>query len=383
MSSRDRRARRGDPRRDTSPLTTSVTSPGEAPAVFVVKGGDPALVERGVVRLLAELTLPRPTASERDVPPLVGDATLAVAIEEHRSPNGEEDLAVGPVIDALFTPPFLADRRIVVLRDAEHLNASQAGELAARIEEPFTPNVLVLAVVGKALPAVLAKAVKARGREIDTSPGSSGKARTQWLSEQLSAASVHLDASARRRLGDHLGEDVARLYALLDVLSAAYGEGARISEAELEPFLGEEGGAPPWDLTDALEKGDMAGAMRVARRLLGPGGRHPFQLLATLHRHYGAMLRLDGSGINDPAAAASLLAMSPFPARKVLEQGRRLGSERIARAVSLIADADLDLRGVIDWPDDLVIEVLVARLAQLAGSRAAQPVAVQRATRST
>jgi DNA polymerase-3 subunit delta len=157
----------------------------------------------------------------------------------------------------------------------------------------------------------------------------------------------------------------------LEVLEAAYGEGARVSPAELEPFLGEEGGAPPWDLTDALDKGDTALAVEVAHRLLGSGGRHPFQLLATLHRHYGAMLRLDGTGITDPAEVATLLAMSPFPARKVLDQARRLGSERVARAVSLIAGADLDLRGVLDWPDELVIEVLVARLAQLSRSRPA------------
>ncbi len=279
------------------------------------------------------------------------------------------------MIDALFTPPFLADRRIVVLRDAEHLNAAQAAELAARLGEPFAPNVLVLAVVGKSLPAALLKAVKATGQEIDTSPGSSPKARTQWVNEQLRTAPVHLDAAARHLLEEHLGEDVSRLHALLDVLSAAYGDGERIGPAELAPFLGAEGGAPPWDLTDALDKGDVATAVRVAHRLLGAGGRHPFQLLATLHRHYGAMLRLDGSGVTDPAAAASMLQMSAYPARKVLDQARKLGSERIARAVTLIADADLDLRGVLDWPDELVIEVLVARLAQLARTRASAPAA--------
>ena len=153
------------------------------------------------------------------------------------------------------------------------------------------------------------------------------------------------------------------------MLAAAYGEGSRVTREELEPFLGEEGGAPPWDLTDALDNGDAKTAVHVAHRLIDSGGRHPFQLLATLHRHYGAMLRLDGSGITDAKAAASLLAMSPFPAQKVLAQARRLGPERIARAISLIADADLDLRGVVDWPDELVIEVLVARLAQLVSLR--------------
>ncbi len=173
-------------------------------------------------------------------------ATAAVAIEEHRVPPqaGADEGVIGSVIDALFTPAFLADRRIVVLREAENLDAAQAAELAGRLSEPFAPNVLVLAIVGKTLPAPLAKAVKGRGREIETSPGSSGKARSQWISDQLQLAPVHLEPAARQLLERHLGEDVSRLYALLDVLAAAYGEGGRVGAAELEPFLGEEGGAP-------------------------------------------------------------------------------------------------------------------------------------------
>jgi DNA polymerase-3 subunit delta len=336
--------------------------------------------------LVAELTSPGaspPTAGGTERPDEQGDDTegalgqggLFVAVEEHRvpaPPNGDEGV-IGAVIDALFTPPFLADRRIIVLRDAENLDATQAGELASRLGESFDPNILVIAVAAKSLPAALAKATKARSREIETSPGASGKARTQWMTEQLQVAPVHLEPTARQLLERHLGEDISRLPALLNVLAAAYGEGARVSQAELVPFLGEEGGAPPWDLTNALDEGDVKTAVAVAHRLLGSGGRHPFQLLATLHRHYGGMLRLDGSDVTDPAAAASLLGMSPYPAQRVLAQARKLGPERVARAVSLIADADLDLRGIVDWPDKLVIEVLVARLAQLAKIRPTAP----------
>jgi DNA polymerase-3 subunit delta len=301
-----------------------------------------------------------------------------VAIEEHRVPaqgNADEGV-IGSVVGALFTPGFLADRRIVVLRDLENLDAAQSGELASHLGESFAPNVLVLAIVAKALPAPIAKAVKALAREIETSPGPSGKARAQWLNEQLQLAPVHLEPAARQSMERHLGEDVSRLYALLDVLAAAYGDGARVSAAQLEPFLGEEGGAPPWDLTDALDRGDANAAVAAAHRLLR--SRHPFQLLATLHRHYGAMLRLDGTGVTDSNAAAALLGMSSYPAGKVLNQARKIGPGRVARAISLIADADLDLRGVVDWPDNLVMEVLVARLAQLGRSRPVAPAGTAR-----
>lgn len=336
----------------------------EAIAFFVVKGSEAALVDRGLSGLLSDLTSPVDQEQGADGAVPTGRA-LAVAVEEHRLPAqpNNDDVVLAAVLDALFTPPFLADRRIVVLRDAENLDAAQAGRLASRLGDLFAPNIFVLTVTGKALPAPLAKAVKAHGREIETSPV--GNKTRQWMSDQLQLAPVHLEPAARQLLETHLGEDVSRLHAVLDVLAAAYGEGGRVTVADLEPFLGEEGGSPPWDLTDALEKGDVQSAVEVAHRMLGAGGRHPFQLLATLHRHYGAMLRLDGSGVNDQAAAASLLNMSPYPAQKVLAQARRLGPERVTRAISLIANADLDLRGVVDWPDKLVIEVLVARLAQL------------------
>jgi hypothetical protein len=70
--------------------------------------------------------------------------------------------------------------------------------------------------------------------------------------------------------------------------------------------------------------------------------------------------------------------MAPFPARKVLTQAGRLGSAGIARAIELIAGADLDLRGLKEWPDELVLEVLVARLSRLGSTVGRAPTAAGR-----
>jgi DNA polymerase-3 subunit delta len=81
------------------------------------------------------------------------------------------------------------------------------------------------------------------------------------------------------------------------------------------------------------------------------------------------MVRLDGAGVAGEKDAAALLGMkgSTFPAKKALQQGRSLGSAKLARAVHLLAAADLDLRGRTDQPGEQVLEVLVARLAALSG----------------
>ena len=99
--------------------------------------------------------------------------------------------------------------------------------------------------------------------------------------------------------------------------------------------------------------------------MLDAGGRHPTEVIGVLHRHYSNMLALDGITQLDSAEAAQLLGVrSPFVAKKAMEQGRRLGAERIAQAINLLADADLDVKGRTALPSDLVLEVLVARLSR-------------------
>ena len=98
----------------------------------------------------------------------------------------------------------------------------------------------------------------------------------------------------------------------------------------------------------------------------GPGGRHPLQLMAILHAHYGRLARLDGVAVGSEAQAAEVLGIKPgFPAKKALTQYRRLGGDGVRRAIDLLAGADLDLRGRRDLDDDVVMEILVARLSRL------------------
>jgi DNA polymerase-3 subunit delta len=203
------------------------------------------------------------------------------------------------------------------------------------------------------------------GEQVDTSPG---RKIAAWADEQLRSAGLQVDREGTDRLVAWLGDDPQRLVGLVATLVGAFGEGTRLGVEEIEPFLGEGGGVPPWELTDALDRGDIATALAKLRRMLDGGGRHPLVVMATLHGHYARMLQLDGAPVSGERDAAQLLGLrgSTYPARKAMQQARRLGHDRIVDAISLLAAADLDLRGAKAWPEDLVLEVLVARLARLA-----------------
>ncbi len=326
----------------------------------LVQGDDPSLLSRALSSLVDGLA--------------TGDGSGPTPVEEYGEPGRGEPRADEPspvalALAACRTPPFLAPRRVVVLRDAAALDAAQVKAVVEYLGEPLDSTVLVLAYAGRSAPAALQKAVRANGTVVDAVPAAAGRARSQWYAEQVRSAPVRLSPAAAARLEAHLGEDLSRLDGLLGALSATYGPKATITPDDLEPLLGAAGGVAPWDLTDALDAGDAAKSVETLHRLVGAGERHPLQVLASLHRHYGAMLRLDGSGAADEATAAALTGMKPYPARKVLSQARRLGHDRVARAVTLLAGADLGCRGGTGWPPELVLEVLVARLARLVRER--------------
>jgi len=96
---------------------------------------------------------------------------------------------------------------------------------------------------------------------------------------------------------------------------------------------------------------------------------HPLQVMGLLHSRYKKLLRLDDPGIAtlDQAHAALGAKGSTFPTKKALEATRAVGPDGLRRAVDLLHQADLDLKGASGLPAETVIEVLVARLTGLAG----------------
>jgi DNA polymerase III subunit delta len=136
--------------------------------------------------------------------------------------------------------------------------------------------------------------------------------------------------------------------------------------ADVQPFLGDAGGVPPWDFTDAIDAGNTTKALTLLARMTNGGGRHPLQVMSILHNHYVGIAKLDGvDARNEQDAMAATGIKSPYPAKKALQNYQRLGGASTRRAVELLAQADLDLRGARDLDPDVVMDVLVARLSKL------------------
>lgn len=323
-----------------------------APAVWLVEGDDPTLVSEAVKGVVDEQ---------------LGGEDRGLAVEDY---SGEE-VDLSAVADACRTPPFLVGRRIVIVRDVGQWSNEAAAPLIDYLEDPLPTTALVLAAGGGRTAPKLLAAVKAHGHVQGTAVTS--REAAGWIRDRIRRSPVRLDASAEALVQAHLGEDLSRLGAILEVLAAAHPAEGSLSAEDVAPYLGELGPVAPWDLTDAIDRGEAEVALKVLHRMLEAGDRHPLVVLATLQRHVTSMARVDSPSISTEADAAAAMGIargrSTYPAKKALTAARKLGSAGVGEAVCLVADAELALKGKLDWPSELVLEVLVARLCRLSRNR--------------
>ncbi len=325
-------------------------------AVFLVLGSDPRLVSARLTDLVDELV------GERD------RTTTYESFDLEGVSADERTAVVANAVSAAQTQSLFQDVKVVVLRELGEATIDQMSPLLSYLPAAEASTQLVLTSTSKLAKSVTDALKNAGATVFDTNPPSRKNEVYDWFDETLKEAGLTIEASAVAKMVDWLGEDRARLPSLIEVLASTYGTSKKLSMADVEPFLGEKGSVLPWDLTDAIDKGDAAVALAMLRRMVRSGEYHPLQVMSLLHNHYSKLLRLDGPTIGSVADAKTLIgSKSDFQARKYMDVSRRMGSRNVSAAVQLLARADVDLRGGRDLEEELTLEILIARLCRLSG----------------
>jgi DNA polymerase III subunit delta len=349
--------------------------------ITLVQGADPSLRDREVQRVIDDM---------------LGDIDRSLALDDHtvesrrRSPSADAEPddstddgsgaslelpTFAAIVNAVQSPPFMTERRVVVVREIGNLTSEQGKWLAEWMADPLDGVHLVLVAGGGRVPAALDKAAKA----LADVAGPAGEQTSGALANATKAARLKLSNEAATRITTHLGDDAGRVPELVELLRATYGGGATLGLDDVEAYLGELGTAGRFDLTNAIDRGELGTALEVLHRLLTatsasqPKPLHPMQVMASLVFHYQRLLRLDDPSITTKEQAAAVLGMkSANGARFPLEAARRLGTDGLREALALLAQAELDLRGQSGLDERTAIDVLVARLAALSRRRSAR-----------
>jgi len=302
---------------------------------------------------------------------------LLLGDDEERKSRGVERLRAGRTVevhDAAATGPetvvsacnsfsLFGDGPFVVLKDLDAWNAAQKAVIVDYLEDPSPGSDLIL--LGKKLGARerLLSAVKRSG-EVHTFEQPTGKALVKWLVGHAKGLGLDLPEDVAEDLANRCSGDKMRLLQETEKLALYVGDNTATHE-DVAALCPPEVQSNIFAFVDSLAAGERDRAMDLLEDLIGTG-EPPLRLTFMIRRQFQLVARA-GALIDRGTPRkelASRLKVPPFVARKLEEQGRKLGEADLERALALIQDLESGLKGGSDLSDELQIEMTVTRLSE-------------------
>ncbi|MBN2138913.1 MAG: DNA polymerase III subunit delta [Sedimentisphaerales bacterium] len=255
-------------------------SKSEPVPVYVLKGKDDSLVGAQTQMLLDELIEP----SQRVTGLLDVDG---------------KDVLLSVVLDELRTLPFLADRRVVVVRNADDFISKDHNRqlLEKYFDRPSPTGILVLVVRNWTSTTRLARKLSKMGRLIDVTPP-----KGQELSRRLAgyAREAHekvLNMNTAELLVDLLGDDLPRLYSEIDKLAVYAPDDKAITAEHIEALTGHNRILGAFEVIDAIIAARPAQAVDRLRRMFADDKSSEYTVVGAfafhLRRMFQAKVMLD------------------------------------------------------------------------------------------
>jgi DNA polymerase-3 subunit delta len=162
----------------------------------------------------------------------------------------------------LGTPPMLADRRVVVIRDAAALKKDAKTAVEDYLQRPAPDVVLVLLQPAGEKP----EPKFGRATTVVFDP-ITGPQLTRWIAMRADHHGAKISAGAAELLQSSVGNDLPQLNVEIEKL-ATYTSGAEIDEAAVAAIVGVRREESLGALLDAVGNRDAAAALRILPGLL-------------------------------------------------------------------------------------------------------------------
>ena len=349
--------------------------------VYVLWGADPYLLTEGR------------RAVRRAV---FGDADPGMGLEELDGP--EADLA--RVLDTLRTPPLLATRRLVVVREADPFVQRAREALVKYLESPaalrqaqggptFDPEALdgehgrgaagaslALEVANWNEGTLLAKAVTRTGRLVRCEADQPERIPAWLQREARRRHGKELAFAAAEMLLEHLGPDLGALLSALEMLDLYTADARRIDVPDVDALVARGHHERVWDLCNAVAERRLSRALELLDAFWAEGMVAP-QIVGLLRVQVKQLVRVRAyAGAMSLDAAMAKAGVPRHAFARLRRAVQAFTADHLADAYQAMVDADLAAKTTAH--DRFAMELLVHRLCNpeascLAAAAPAEP----------
>jgi len=264
------------------------------------------------------------------------------------------------ILDYVTTFPFLAAKRLAVVKELEKLPPEFKTPLIAYVKKPLKSTCLILESKDSSILDEYGELSKYAN--VNRFDGLNDSESLSWIRKFLASRDKKIENDAALLLKEMRGHDLLSLAQELEKLIAFIGNRDCIKVNDVEEVVGRSLIASAFDLTDAIGKKDIEEALRIVSDLISAGKKH-YEIIGLLSWHVKRLLRakmLQAKGQTD-SHIVNFLRLSRRYSDQFFKQLRFIQIPQMRSGMAVLLEADMDIKRT-KFDPTLILEFAIIKL---------------------
>jgi DNA polymerase-3 subunit delta len=293
---------------------------------YVIFGEDPFLLSKECEKLLDAV---------------LGSEDRSMALYEPRANEAQ----ASDVLDELRTLPFLASKRVVLIKDAEPFVRGSANALMSYLDDMSPSGVLILMVNSWDKRTRLHKKFKNTGGLIEVGRMYSNQLPGYVTSYAQQTHAIRLDGQTSRFLVELVGDDPGRLCREMDKLAVYVAPRKTVSPQDIESLIGHNRMFDAFGVIDSVSVGQMGPAISRIRNMFAADKNAEYSVIGAFGFHFRRLFRakaMMSRGVSPQQAAAKTGVR--FKQNEFLQQAARLSLVQLSGILAELGRIDFGMK---------------------------------------
>lgn len=257
-----------------------------------------------------------------------------------------KDLNIDAIMTAAKRFPMMAERQVVVVREAQ--NIKNIDDLASYCEKPMPSTILVFNYKYKTIDKrkKLYKVLQKNGVYMESKPLYENQVPA-WISKYLKENNLGIDPRAAQMITDFVGNDLQRIVNELEKVTISLVPGTTILPEDVEKNIGISKEFNTFELQNALGNKDILKSNRIVNYFIDNEKLHPLTVIIGMLVTYFRKILIYHSIENksDRNLVAQKLGVSPFFINDYTGAARNYNLDKVITIISMMREYDLRSKG--------------------------------------
>jgi DNA polymerase III, delta subunit len=252
------------------------------------------------------------------------------------------------VVNACRRYPMLADRQVVLLKEAQFMR--DIDKLELYVENPLPSTIFVVSYKDKKVDgrSKLAKLLKQKAEFFSTKKIYDNQL-PEFVNNIVKQNGLTISQRALMMVADHIGNDLSRIENEIEKLAINLAGRKNITEDDIENYIGVSKEFNVFEMQDAIAKKNFSKAVRIIQYFEANPKAAPIQMLfPALYNFFSKVYMVFGANTNDEKMLASALAINPYFIKDYVTAARNYGFGGVEKILLLLNTYNLRSIGVND-----------------------------------